>query len=405
MLRDAEADAGVVTSAGYLAWAKTRAGALALMRGRLRSLSSGDRAALGIWAAAHLALFVLAWAAAWVFRAGTTHAPLTAAFQHWDADWLRNIAQYGYFGRGLSPDSEGFLPGYPLTLAATHLILRNWVLSELVISAVAGCFAVVSLARLANNSRAVLYLVTAPAAIFLLVGYAETLFLALAVPAWLAARRGRWRRAALLAGLAALVRPDALFLIAALAVMALSGGRDTPSGPGSHVPWPDRWANAATACLALAGPAAYVVYLRAATGSWLAWPHSQQAGWDLHLVTPAQALRLTWWAAFRHPFAAGTAFEFQLELGAMAVMAAASLAFAVGRRWPEAVYSGLAVLALGTSTWFQACPRTLLVLFPVWVALARLDTKWPWIRYAYLGASAPLAAVVAMLYLAGQWAG
>jgi hypothetical protein len=155
----------------------------------------------------------------------------------------------------------------------------------------------------------------------------------------------------------------------------------------------------------LAGPAAYVVYLRAATGSWLAWPHSQQAGWDLHLVTPAQALRLTWWAAFRHPFAAGTAFEFQLELGAMAVMAAASLAFAVGRRWPEAVYSGLAVLALGTSTWFQACPRTLLVLFPVWVALARLDTKWPWIRYAYLGASAPLAAVVAMLYLAGQWAG
>ena len=148
-----------------------------------------------------------------------------------------------------------------------------------------------------------------------------------------------------------------------------------------------------------------MLYLRAISGSWLAWSHAQQAGWDLHLVTPAQAVRLTWWAAFRHPFAAGISFEFQLELCAMAVMVAATLAFAVGRRWPEAVYCGLAVIALGTTTWFQACPRTLLVLFPVWVAVARLDTRWRWIRYGYLSVSAPLAAVLAMLYLAGLWAG
>lgn len=54
-----------------------------------------------------------------------------------------------------------------------HLILRNWVLCELLISGVAGCFAVVSLSRLAGGRRAVLYLLTAPTAVFLLVGYAD----------------------------------------------------------------------------------------------------------------------------------------------------------------------------------------------------------------------------------------
>ena len=186
-------------------------------------LSPDDRAALGMWAAAHLALFVLAWAAAWVYRATPGHAPLTGVFEHWDAALLRNIAQYGYFSPHSTANNIVFFPGYPVTLAAVHLILRNWVLSELVVSGIAGCFAVVSLSRLAGGRRAVLYLLTAPAAIFLMVGYTECLFLAFAIPAWHAAARGRWWRAALLAGLSGLVRPDAVFLIPALAVMALTG--------------------------------------------------------------------------------------------------------------------------------------------------------------------------------------
>src|SRR5215469_18582694 len=188
-----------------------------------RRLGREDRAALSIWAAAHLALLVLVWAAAWAFRSALAHAPLTGGFERWDAVLLRNIAQYGYFGPHAVPNNAAFFPGYPLVLSATHLLVRNWTLSELTASAVAGCFAVVSLARLARQRRAVLYLVTAPAAIFLMVGYSEALFLALAIPAWLAASRGRWWRAALLAGLSGLVRPDAFFLIPALVVMALAG--------------------------------------------------------------------------------------------------------------------------------------------------------------------------------------
>jgi hypothetical protein len=376
-----------------------------LKRRAFPRLDAEDRAALGLWAAAHAALFVLAWAAAWAFRTSAAHAPLTGGFEHWDAVLLRNIAQYGYFGRHSTANNIAFFPGYPITLAAAHLILRNWVLSELVVSAVAGCFAVVSLARLANGRRAVLYLLTTPAAIFLMLGYTEALFLALAIPAWRAATRGRWWRAALLAGLSGLVRPDALFLIPALVVLALVYPAGSTAGKRARPGTWSRLASAAAMCCAFAGPAAYEIYLKVSTGTWLAWSRAMQAGWDLHLSDPVQTLKTTWWAAFKHAFGAGTAFEFQLELGAMAVMVVATLAFAWTRRWPEAVYCGLAAVALGTSTWYQGCPRTLLVLFPVFVALARLSTRRPWIAYAYLGISAPLAVVLGMMFLSGQWAG
>ena len=395
-----DGESGLVTGQAVTGQAVTGPGELpATGHGRaawLRRLSADDRAALGIWAAAHIVLLVLAWAAAWAFRSATAHAPLTGGFEHWDAFLLRNIAQHGYFGSHSIKNNAAFFPGYPLTLAATHLVLRNWVLAELLVPAVAGCFAVVSLARLAGGRRAVLYLVTAPAAIFLMVGYAETLFLAFAIPAWHEASRGRWWRAALLAGLAGLTRPDGLFLIPALALMALlQRGRPARA----------RVTNAVIASLSLLGPLAYELYLRAETGSWTTWQKAEQTGWDVHLTSPVQALKTTWWAAFRHPFAAGTAFEFQLELAAMAAMVLATLAFAAWRRWPEAVYCGLAAVALGTSTWYISCPRALLVLFPVWIALARLDRRWPWVRYAYLSVSAPIAVILGLLFLSGQWAG
>jgi hypothetical protein len=89
----------------------------------------------------------------------------------------------------------------------------------------------------------------------------------------------------------------------------------------------------------------------------------------------------------------------------MFVMVVAVLAFLYAGRWPEATYCAVALTALGTSTWFETGPRTLLVLFPIWIALAALEKRRPWLRYAYFGVSAPLAVVLAMLYLSGQWAG
>ena len=52
---------------------------------RWQRLDLDERAALGMWAAAHVTLLILAWAAAWVYRTAPGHAPLAGVWEHWDA--------------------------------------------------------------------------------------------------------------------------------------------------------------------------------------------------------------------------------------------------------------------------------------------------------------------------------
>src|SRR5215472_7157272 len=87
-------------AAGYRArlLARRQRGVQPAVSRLLRRLGREDRAALGIWAAAHVALLVVVWAAAWAFRSSLAHAPLTGGFEHWDAMLLRNVAEHGYFG-------------------------------------------------------------------------------------------------------------------------------------------------------------------------------------------------------------------------------------------------------------------------------------------------------------------
>jgi hypothetical protein len=366
--------------------------------GRLRSLAdrldATDRAALGYWLVAHAVLFALAYASAWVLSSDNGHLPLVSGFQHWDADLLQNIAAHGYYGSGSTPHSVVFFPGYPLALAAAHVVLRNWILSELVLSLAAGCVAVVAIARMAGSSRAALFLLTAPTAVFLTVGYSESLYLAFAIPAWNAARRGEWIRCGVYASFAAFTRPDGLFLIPAFVIMALT----RPLGAL-------RWRALLGVAIGLIGPAVYEWYLYNQTRNWGAWSQANQRGWGLHYVGPWQSLKTSYWGAFQHPYGGEFGFLEQLEIASLAVMLIAAVAFAVRRRWSEAVYCGLAVVGLGTQTWYQSVPRTLLIMFPIWVALAHFTRGREWIARAYLAVSGSLAVVLGLLYLGGRWAG
>ena len=367
--------------------------------GRLRRLTArldtADRAALGYWLVAHAVLVALAYTAAWVLSPNNGHLPLVSGFQQWDANLLANVAAHGYYGSGSIAHNAAFFPGYPLALATAHLVLRNWIVSELLLSLTAGGVAVVSITRLAGSSRAALFLLTAPTAVFLTVGYSESLFLAFAIPAWSAARRGAWIRCGLYGSMAAFTRPDGLFLIPAFVIMALT----RPMGAR-------RWRALLGITLSLVGPAVYELYLRSETHSWSAWSQANQAGWNLHYVGPWQAVKTSYWGAFQHPFGGEFGFMEQLEILCLAVMLVAAVGFALRRRWPEAVYCGLAVIGLGTQTWYQSVPRTMLIMFPIWVALAQLTRAraLAWAN-AYLAVSGSLAVVLGLLYLGGQWAG
>ena len=165
---------------------------------------------------------------------------------------------------------------YPAVLRLVHLVVRNWVVSGLLISLIAGTVACIALARLTEfewrarrladggASRAavtaVLLLVCAPAAVFLAAGYTESLFLALGIPAWLAARQRRWVLAGVLTALACAVRIDGVFEAAGIGVMFLLGR-----------PKAKDWARAPALVLPLAAVGGYFAYLNDIKGSWLAW--------------------------------------------------------------------------------------------------------------------------------------
>ena len=148
----------------------------------------------------------------------------------WDSDWYVQIAQHGYTWPSARP---AFFPLYPLLVGGLgRLLAGHYVLAGLIVSLAAGAAAFVLFFRLAELKlgrdgamRATLFLAVLPTTLFFGAVYSESLFLLLSVASFLLAEQGRFRGAAVAAGLAALTRPVGLALLPALAITAWRSGR------------------------------------------------------------------------------------------------------------------------------------------------------------------------------------
>jgi hypothetical protein len=375
---------------------------------RRRRLTPLDRSALKLWLLTRVTTFALVSSGAWLFsqnQGAVEPVPYLDRWLRWDAIHYATIAEFGYGGdpaTGPRVPLPAFFPGLPLLLRALHTIGINITVAGLLVSFVAGAIAVVALARLGSRetgepavgSRAVLLLLLAPSAVFLAAGYTEALFLALALPAWLAARRGSWATAGLLAAGAASIRVTGVFLALALAVEFLTA-RD-----GRR-----RWAALPWLAVPLLPVLAFMAYLRSRTGDWLAWLHAQEEGWYRSFTWPWDAFRTTWEAAFGGVQTVGFAWMFGAELVAVAVGLVLTGWLLWGRRWGEATYVGVQVAAFMTSTWFFSVPRATLLWWPLWIGLAAWSLRRPWVLTAYLTLVAPFMVVFTLLYSLHRWAG
>ena len=252
--------------------------------------SPGVRDALVIWLLTRVSVVLLAVAGSWLLAKGTAglQPGFVELWDRWDVRVFVKIARFGYLGYPQDyPDTgtAAFFPGMPGALWLVHLLAADWVVTGLLVSLVAGGVAAAALARLAAAdhgepvaSRSVLYLAVSPFAVFLAAGYSEALFLAFAIPAWLAARQRRWLLAGVLGGFAGTVRVTALFLGAALIVQWALSGRDDDGRR--------RWRDLPALLLPWAVVGGFVVYLHAITGDWLAWQHVQAQEFGRRLVLP-----------------------------------------------------------------------------------------------------------------------
>ncbi|GLW12471.1 hypothetical protein Misp01_75990 [Microtetraspora sp. NBRC 13810] len=373
--------------------------------------------ALTLWVASRAGIVILAVVGTGALLGDRAAPSFVDRWRHWDADLLIKIAQYGYGGDPSAPPDAGlpaFFPGMPVMLRVVHLLVPDWTLSGLLISMVAGGVAVVALARLAEFEgppgagwRAVLALLLCPTAVFLFAGYSEALFLAFAIPAWLAARRGDWLTAGLLAAGASCMRITGLFLALAL-IVEYAGG--SWRAHRRREPYRTHWGWLAVPFVPLV---LYSAYQHGRTGDWLAWNHAQEAGWGRTLVPPWESFLTTWQEATGNgPYV----WAFRLEIAGAFVGVALVGWLLARRRWSELVYVGLQVGALVCSAYYLSIPRSALLWWPLWLALARATTPRPgetsrrsrlrrsgiWV-YALL--IAPLMALNTLTFLAGAWAG
>jgi hypothetical protein len=354
--------------------------------------------ALRSWVATRVALVVLLVAGTQQVFSGRGEGWL-AGWDSWDVTLFRKIAQYGYDGYPQHyPDKDvaAFFPGFPFVLRVFHTVVPSWTAAGLLVSFLAGAVAVVYLARLAeldgvDGSRAVLFLVLSPYAVFLAVGYSESLFLACAVPGWYAARRGRWEAASLLVAGACLVRISGLFLAIGLVVLWATSSRDKRALPWLAAPF-----------VALLG---FVVYLHHLSGDWLRWQHAQAEGWGRHLTSPLTALRNTWDAAHESTLSAEYRWSYYAQIVCVVVGLVVVAACLARKEWGEATYVGLSVAALATSTVYLSVERATLLWFPLWVLLARAAAARPWLWWGYVVLATPLMVSGVLTFHDGRWVG
>ncbi|NDL57867.1 hypothetical protein F7O44_12350 [Phytoactinopolyspora sp. XMNu-373] len=361
-----------------------------------------DRDALGIWALSRLSVWIVAAATAWLFAAnGTDVAGWFDQWIQWDFHHYRGIAEFGYGGEPTGVPNEAFFPGLPGLLWLGHQIGIPHVVTGLFISLVAGGIAAVALGRLgeleggpAVGRLAVLAWVCAPPAVFLAAPYTEALFLACALPAWLAARRGNWLMAGVLAALACTVRVSGIFLAIAIGVHWLTTRQAARS-----------WSGFGWLFLPLVPLAAWMAYLKNLTGNWLAWLDAQAQEWNREFTWPWDAWANTWNAAFGGTQSPGFAWMFGAELVATLIGVALTVVLIVWRRWGEATWVGLQVAAFATSYWLFSVPRATLLWWPLWIGIALLAVRRRWVLWVYLAVSVPLMSVWAVVFLTGRWAG
>ena len=336
----------------------------------------------------------------------------------WDSVWFLRIAEGGY--GAVEQAAAAFYPLYPLLVGILgRILLGHYVLAGVAISLAATLGSFTLLYRLAEDKlgadgarRAVLYLAIFPFAVFLGAVYSESLFLFLALAAFLLAERGSFLGAGAAAGLACLTRPFGIALLPALALIAWRA--------------PQRWAALLRLALAPALFALYPLFLGWRLNDAAAFVRAQDV-WSRHLSWAGpfgglwDGLRAGWagvrqlasgsdsvryWTAVQDTDPDRVALVNLEQLAFFFLFAA--LTVVAWRRFgaPYGLFAALSLaipLSVPSERWpLLSLPRFGLVVFPFFLALAALGES-PRVHTPIVVLSATLLGVVCVQWALWQW--
>ena len=350
--------------------------------------------------------------------------PLTAlgrAWDHWDAQHYLYLATHGYSATGDARNLIAFFPLYPAlisAIAATGLPART---AALLISNVAGVVAAILLYEIAaapgveraaalaapgveraavsprqdlrENAafRAAAFFIVFPTAYFLLVGYTEALFCALAFGAVLAARRQRWLFAGLLGGLAAAARLTGLALLPFL-LIELFYARHALRAV---------WQAVVAPVLIVLGFLTYLLTNLLVLGDAFAFISVQRQHWSHSLSAPwvgfADAIRGIGW---RVPWEKLTVGGGEVA-GGIAAYATTTLSW-LRLRPSDAAYGTVLTVMVTFLPFWLSIPRYLLAMYPMFLLVGRISYRWVYL--AMVAASFVGVLVFGLAFGRGYWA-
>jgi Gpi18-like mannosyltransferase len=327
---------------------------------------------------------------------GASPDPLTAlgrSWDQWDAEHYLYLATHGYVGSGDPRNLIAFFPLYPALIAAVAAIGLPARLAALLISNVAGVVAAILLYEVALADRkpaeawrAAAFFTIFPTAYFLLVGYSEALFCALAFGAVLAARRQHWMLCGMLGGLAAAARLTGLALLPFLLIEL----------------WPKRFRFKPIPPLTiLLGFLVYLATNQLVLGSPLAFIEVQREHWSHSLSAPwvgfADAIRSLFTRVAWEKLTVGVG-----EIaGGLAAYTTATLSW-LRLRPADAAYATVLTVMVTFLPFWLSIPRYLLSMYPLFLLVGRIESRSVYRTMVTLSAIALI--VFALAFGRGYWA-
>jgi hypothetical protein len=323
----------------------------------------------------------------------------TGTFHLWDVGWYIRIAEIGY-APAWTEGTPAFFPLLPTAMRWGGRLVGDPLLAGYLaanIGALIGAAALYHLVRMGITRGkpgshqagvyAAAFLLMSPLGLPLFVAYTEPLLLAVALPAWIAARYQVWWLAGLLASISVLARLTGLSVSFGIGVLWLITRWIPGESAANWRAW-GRWLirclrpNVLWVLLPLGTYVAWLYKLQLITGRWDAITYVQETVWRRSFGTP--------WEGF-----AGTlerwddpmyGYVFRREFVATFVLLAIVILLAVKRMWPEFAYAGSVCLLLTCSSILGSSLRAITMTFPFWMlvglgaaALARRRNGPSWL--------------------------
>lgn len=287
-------------------------------------------------------------------------------WNRWDATNYLSVAETGYTAAGDDRFLIVFFPFYPALIALFNVVFRDYLLSAFVVSGIASValgLVFRELVRLDYSEKiarfAVFFLFIFPTAFFLHIPYTESLFLALTVGCFLAARRRRWFLVGILGALACLTRVNGLFLFPAIIFEIWQEYRETQT------------LNRKWLCVLLipAGFGAYLALNYFVTGDATMFMVYQREHWHRYLRFPIYGIWETWKTMFaQDPSNAAMRGVQELLFAAIGLFATIS-----GWRYLRNSYRFWMAanwLLFVSTSFVLSVPRYTIVLFPLFILMA-----------------------------------